>query len=105
DWRRPAAFKSYKPAGGGAAVNEAIELSVDPVRGRIAFPPGVTPTSVEVSYTYAFSGDLGAGPYDRTAWLSGADTGPAPYNNPGRWQVAVSKELAPVANEIYPTLA
>jgi hypothetical protein len=105
DWRRPAAFKSYKPAAGGAAVNEAIELSVDPVRGRIAFPAGITPTSVEVSYTYAFSGDLGAGPYDRTAWLGGADTGPAPYNNPGRWQVAVSKELAPAAGEIFPTLA
>ncbi|HWC95596.1 MAG TPA: hypothetical protein VG456_02570 [Candidatus Sulfopaludibacter sp.] len=105
DWRRPAAFKSYHPSAGGAAVNEAIELSVDPVRGRIAFPAGIVPTSVEVSYTYAFSGDVGAGPYDRTAWLTGADTGPAPMQNPARWQVAVSKDVAPVANEVFSTLA
>ncbi|SPE40632.1 conserved hypothetical protein [Candidatus Sulfopaludibacter sp. SbA3] len=105
DWRRPASFKPYVPAKGGAAVNEAIAVSVDPVRGRIAFPAGVTPSTVEVSYTYAFSGDAGAGPYDRTAWLSGSTSGPAPYNNPARWQVAVSKVLAPVPNEVFSSLA
>jgi hypothetical protein len=104
DWKRPAASKAYTPKKGGPAVNKPIALSVDPVRGRIAFPPGTTPASVQVSYTYAFSGDVGAGPYDRTAWLSNPDTGPAPYNNPNRWQVAVSKDLAPVPNEVFSSL-
>jgi hypothetical protein len=104
DWRRPPAVKTYYPKKGGAPVNEAIAVSVDPVRGRIAFPAGTVPSSVEVSYTYAFSGDLGAGPYDRTDWLTGQDTGPAPFSAAGRWQVAVSKTLAPVAQEIFPTL-
>ena len=92
DWRRPAGAKP-------------IALSVDPVRGRIAFPAGTTPSTVEVSYAYAFSGDVGAGPYDRTAWLNDPAKGPAPLQNASRFQVAVSKTLAPVANEIFPTLA
>jgi hypothetical protein len=105
DWRRPAAAKAYTPAKGGPAVNKPITLSVDPVRGRIAFPTGVTPSSVEVGYAYAFSGDVGAGPYDRTAWLNDPTTGPAPLQNAKRWQVAVSKDLAPVPGEVFPTLA
>ena len=104
DWRRPAAFQAYTPSQGGAPVNEAITVSVDPVRGRIAFPAGVIPSAVEVSYSYAFSGDLGAGPYDRTAWLSDAATGPAPFQNANRWQVAVSKDLTPVPNEIFSSI-
>lgn len=95
DWRRPAASKSYTPSGGGAAVPKTIRLSVDPVRGRIAFPAGASlpAHSLEVSYTHGFSGDLGAGPYDRASWLSSPNAGPAPFNNVKRWQVAVSKEL------------
>ena len=105
DWRRPPSTKFYQPAGGGPAVPKLIALSVDPVRGRIAFPTGITPLSVEVGYTYAFSGEVGAGPYDRTSWLSNPALGPAPYNNPKRsFQVGVSQELPPVANVIFATL-
>jgi hypothetical protein len=49
-WRRP-------PAPALAAV--------DPVLGRLAFRAGDVPTAVEVQYTTAFPGDIGAGPYDR----------------------------------------
>ena len=50
---------TYRPKPGSVAV--------DPVLGRLAFPP--TPARrqpVWVSYTYAFSADLGGGEYDRT---------------------------------------
>jgi hypothetical protein len=103
DWRRPPTAKSYVPSGGGAAVNEPIAVAADPVRGRIAFPGGVSPSSVEVSYTYGFSGDLGAGPYDRSDWLTDPNNGPKPFNNPERWQVAVSKELGALPDLIFPT--
>lgn len=95
DWRRPASSKSYQPSAGGAPAAKPIRLAVDPVRGRIAFPSGAKlPTSsLEVSYNYGFSGDLGAGPYDRGSWLSNSATGPAPFNSSNRWQAAVSQEL------------
>jgi hypothetical protein len=41
-------------------------VAVDPVRGRIVFPPGQLPKHhVRVSYQYAFSADMGGGEYDR----------------------------------------
>jgi len=40
-------------------------IAVDPVRGRIAFPPDQLPKKVRVTYHYAFSADLGGGEYDR----------------------------------------
>lgn len=42
-------------------------VAVDPVLGRIAFPPQHTPKNgVWVSYHYGFSADMGGGEYDRT---------------------------------------
>jgi hypothetical protein len=104
DWRRPAATKAYRPASGGAAINLPIALSVDPVRGRIAFPPGVAPGSVEVSYVYGFSGGLGAGVYDRSAWLSNELTRPKPLNDQSRWQVGVGKQFTTAGPNAFPTL-
>jgi hypothetical protein len=40
-------------------------IAVDPVRGRIAFPPSQLPKKVRVTYHYAFSADIGGGAYDR----------------------------------------
>jgi hypothetical protein len=104
DWRRPAATKAYRPASGGAAINLPIALSVDPVRGRIAFPPGVVPTSVEVSYVYGFSGGLGAGIYDRSAWLSSELTRPKPLNDASRWQAGVGKQFTTAGPNAFSTL-
>ncbi|HEU4396841.1 MAG TPA: hypothetical protein VFU54_03240 [Actinomycetota bacterium] len=52
-WRRPAG---------------PLVAAVDPVLGRLAFRDGLLPAGgrVEVSYTYAAAGAVGAGPYDRT---------------------------------------
>lgn len=42
------------------------QVAVDPVLGRIAFPPGNAPTEgVWVSYHYGFSADMGGGEYQR----------------------------------------
>jgi hypothetical protein len=42
------------------------QVAVDPVLGRIAFPPGQAPTEgVWVSYHYGFSADMGGGEYLR----------------------------------------
>lgn len=40
-------------------------VGVDPVLGRMIFPPAQTPRHVRVTYHYAFSADLGGGEYDR----------------------------------------
>lgn len=40
-------------------------VAVDPETGRLAFSPGNAPRKVQVSYSYGFSGDIGAGPYNR----------------------------------------
>jgi hypothetical protein len=40
-------------------------VAVDPVLGRISFPPGELPKGVWVSYHYGFSSDIGGGEYDR----------------------------------------
>ena len=45
-------------------------VAVDVRMGRLAFAEGVEPTSVEVSYNYEFSGDIGGGPYDRHQTLA-----------------------------------
>jgi hypothetical protein len=43
------------------------ELAIDPVLGRIVFPPGQLPKrGVWVSYQYAFSKDMGGGEYSRS---------------------------------------
>ena len=105
DWRRPPTTKPYTPATGGPAINKLITLSVDPVRGRIAFPAGIAPDSIEVSYTFAFSGEVGAGPYDRADWLSDTKKGPGPFQTTPRWQAAVSQELPPVPGIVFATIA
>lgn len=44
-------------------------IAIDPVLGRIAFPPGQLPKKgVRVSYHYGFSADMGGGEYRRTLY-------------------------------------
>jgi hypothetical protein len=45
--------------------NQPGKVAVDPVLGRIVFPPGHQPKQVLVSYHYAFSDDIGGGAYNR----------------------------------------
>ncbi|MBN1262147.1 MAG: hypothetical protein JXB35_15825, partial [Anaerolineae bacterium] len=55
-WRRPCAGK----------------VAIDPRLGRLAFAEGETPASVEVSYHYGFSSEIGGGSYDRQQTLTTA---------------------------------
>jgi hypothetical protein len=43
------------------------KISIDPVLGRIAFPPGAAPRNLRVSFHYGFSAPLGGGEYERGA--------------------------------------
>lgn len=49
------------------------QVAVDPVLGRLVFLTGPQPTSVEVSYSYGFSGDMGGGPYERELMVAGQE--------------------------------
>jgi hypothetical protein len=104
-WRTPAASKTYTRAFDGAQITLPLQVAVDPVLGRLAFvkSPPEGPAQVRVNYSYGFSGNLGGGPYNRTASvqsiLSGVDQQLSSY-----WQVAVSQEIAPVAGVVYPNL-
>jgi hypothetical protein len=43
------------------------KISIDPVLGRIAFPPGVPPQHVRVTFHHGFSMAMGGGEYERRA--------------------------------------
>ncbi|MDX9955505.1 MAG: hypothetical protein RBT75_15505 [Anaerolineae bacterium] len=53
----------------------AGKVAIDPRLGRLAFAEGETPASVEVSYHYGFSADIGGGSYDRQKTLTVDDDG------------------------------
>ena len=54
------------------------KIAIDPVLGRIAFPakspPAPAPTSVQVTYHYGFSADMGGGEYAREQTFIGSGT-------------------------------
>ncbi len=41
-------------------------ITIDPVLGRIAFPESLSPKSVQTSFCYGFSADMGGGEYSRS---------------------------------------
>ncbi len=60
-WKPPESqnFKRYNNP------DYATQVAVDPVLGRLVFLTGAPSSPLEVSYSYGFSGDMGAGPYER----------------------------------------
>src|SRR5262249_53554832 len=89
-WRLPPATQQYTPSSRGPQITLPITVSVDPLLGRLAFTAGsipARPSSVLVRYSYGFSGNLGAGPYDRSDSMPLSSAGMPSY------QVAVTKEL------------
>lgn len=61
----------YRPSGD--------QVAVDPVLGRIAFPPASEPSAVRVSYHYGFAAAMGGGEYARPM--------PQPYGPIKRYEV------------------
>jgi hypothetical protein len=79
DWRRPPTSKTYtsrtqfdRSVDPPVPLSEErpIQVAVDPVLGRLAFPAGIVPERVAVSYAYGFSSDIGGGPYGRRDTLT-----------------------------------
>lgn len=92
-WNRPPNAKKYihiNPNGTEAERLLQIQVAVDPVLGRLAFPVGAEPDKVEVSYAYGFSNDVGGGPYNRqnsvAKWYDALD-----QSQPVTWQIGVTK--------------
>lgn len=91
DWRRPpasitvAATKPGRPDRSFPAAGSML-VGIDPRRGRLALPAGVTASSVELAYVYGFPGDVGAGPFDPRPDLG--ETDPlAALNDPADFDV------------------
>jgi hypothetical protein len=99
-WPQPPASEQYTPFAGGTQITLPISVSVDPVLGRIFFTAGSIPPNaaqVLVSYSYAFSANLGGGPYDRS------DSMPVIPSGQTLFQVAVTKQTAAFSH--FATLA
>ena len=104
DWRHPPATltvtarkagrpdKTFPTAG-------SVLVGIDPRRGRLALPTGVTASRVEVAYAYGFPGDIGAGPYDRRPG-PGDDDPLAMLPDPADFEVVIH-----VPSAATPTLA
>lgn len=74
DWQRPPNRRTYRRRGkrpGDATPDPQlpIQIAVDPVLGRLAFPAdaNVTGTHVQVTYSFGFGGAFGGGPYPTDA--------------------------------------
>jgi hypothetical protein len=82
----------------------AGRIAVDVKRGRLTLPAGQIPSEVCVRYSFAFSADVGAGPYDRFATvLTYLDPTPT-------WKVGVVRDdavrqQAPDPSRVFATLA
>lgn len=72
------------PDGVELASPAPLAVAVDPSRGRLALPSGAAAHRVQVTYHYGAPGDIGGGPYDRTASVEALDL-PADV-----WQAGVS---------------
>jgi len=98
DWRIPPTEIDY-PAP-TAMVSRPIMAAVDPVLGRLVLSASLSPDEVLVSHSYGFSGDVGAGPYNRTVFTRDV------LNRTPDWQVGVSREETAVGSEkIFETLS
>ena len=74
DWQRPPSRRTYRRRGkrpGDTTPDPQlpIQVAVDPVLGRLAFPADVnlTGVQVQVTYSFGFSGAFGGGPYPTDA--------------------------------------
>jgi hypothetical protein len=91
DWRIPPTEIDYPTP--TATVSCPILAAVDPVLGRLVLSASLSPDEVLVSHSYGFSGDVGAGPYNRTVFTREV------LNRAPDWQVGVSQEETAVGSE------
>ncbi len=99
NWRKPNITKTYKDSEGNSH-DLPIAVAVDPQLGRINFPEGVEPEKVQVSYSYGFNGDVGAGPYNRIYSMNRWNFSERPVT----WQKGVTKNQEILNTEPNPNL-
>ncbi|HYO13995.1 MAG TPA: phage tail protein [Thermoanaerobaculia bacterium] len=75
-------FRQVQP--GGRTVDRPVLVAVDPELGRMVVPAAAGIEDVEVSYNYAFSADVGGGPYGRRDTLTEPDA--------ETWEAVVSSQ-------------
>lgn len=98
-WQRPPSGKDYrrKPLESGQSSQpRPIQVAVDSVLGRMVFRQN--PKSVEVTYAYGFSMDMGGGIYDRSRSISS-------FLQTVTWQRGVTRTLPGVPGQLVRTLA
>ncbi len=102
-------LSGWEAAGWAAASSESFtradgtpfstHVGIDPALGRLAVLDGVSGvSSVEVSYYYGFSSDLGGGPYSRSESLRDFNFDDV------TWQIGVSRTATAVPGEIVNSL-
>jgi len=92
---------NLEDAGGGAWAHEpVVGVAVDPELGRIAFPAGQAPDTVEVTYHYGFSADSSGGEYERAETLAALLTPVEHVASPAAIQDALDNLTAGGAVEI-----
>lgn len=105
DWRHPPASltvtarKAGRPDKLFPGAADGPLVGIDPRRGRLALPDGITASRVEVAHAYGFPGDVGAGPYDQRP-SPGADDPLASLPAPGDFDVVIA-----IPSAATPTLA
>jgi len=87
NWRDPPSLDKIESDVTGDR-SKRIPIAIDPMRGKMTLPSEISLQEVLVSYSYGFSGDVGAGPYDRISSIQQTLAGEVD------WQVGVSKEAA-----------
>lgn len=111
DWHVPPDQLTYQRTTAGGApvpVDMPISAAVDPLRGRVVLAPARAAAQVRASFSQGGAGDLGGGPYSRTASLAEAlawRVGPDAEPRAPDWQIGVSRVRPPLAGQVVATLA
>lgn len=85
-WQRPPASLVVSSSDGSSSLSfprqpGQLLVGLDPVLGRIALPLAAAVSRVEISYAYAFAGDIGGGPYDRRPLLASDEAASGLYTS------------------------
>ncbi|MEO6729679.1 MAG: hypothetical protein ABIN01_00550, partial [Ferruginibacter sp.] len=93
------AYQQLQADGTYVVVDMPIKVAVDPVAGKFVFSEPATVTTALANYSYGFSGDTGAGTYDRQdSVIEFMELFKA--TNVNKKQIGVSKTITSLGSEI-----
>ncbi|WP_413173193.1 hypothetical protein [Anabaena azotica] len=99
EWQFPPTTRTYQSTDGKIEKIFEIQVVVDPELGRLLVLTKSLPQAVETSYSYAFSGDIGGGTYDRSQSLN-----IPPFLSYIKWDVkqeTTVNNTPPIANQSF----